>query len=89
MKNSKQNSILMGISAVCVVASLILCGFVLQYNHVLRAAQITQAQGMELQNVKISRQMMFGEIAEYAKRNPDIQRILPGIVPPAAKPSTK
>ena len=89
MNYKQQNSVLMGVTAFFIVASLVLCGFVLQFTHTIRAAQITQAQGAELQQVQIMRQMLFNDLGEYAKRNPDILRILQpaGVAP--AKPATK
>ena len=55
MKNNKQNSILMGVTAVCVVASLILCGMVLKFNRVISAAQEIQTPAREMQRAQIAR----------------------------------
>jgi hypothetical protein len=94
MKTNKQISLLMGITAFCVVTSLIMCGFLLQFTHTIRSANAIQAVGAELQNVQIGRQMLFNELSEYSKRNPDILRILQPSAPLApasapAKPAAK
>lgn len=87
MNNNKQISLLMSITAFCVVASLIMCGFLLQFTHTIRAANNIQAMGAEMQNAQIGRQMLFGELSEYAKRNPGIESILKPSAPVAPAPA--
>lgn len=88
MKTSKQNSILMGVTAFCVVASLILCGFVLRFNRIIAAAQEVQISAREMQRAQIQRQLLFGELQEYSKTHPDLLRVLQPAGAPA-KPAAK
>jgi len=85
MKNKQQPTILMGLTALCIVASLILCGFVIQYTRTLRAAQIVNIQWVEVQNVVGARNMMINELKE--KHDPEIQRILQALAMSAAAPA--
>ena len=87
MKNKQQPTLLLGLTAFCVVLALVLCGFILQFTHVIRAAQGVQMQAVEIQNMQVYRQMMFGELNEYSKRNPDILRIIQPAGTPAPAPA--
>jgi len=88
MKNDKQNTILMGVTSVCVVVSLIVAGFVLRFNRNIRTAQEIQIQAGNVQRQQIERNMLFNDLREYAKTHPDLQPILNQPVP-APKPAAK
>lgn len=66
----------MALTALCVVASLVLCGFIIQYTRVIRASQVVQIQWIEMQNILNYRNMMITDLKENAKRDPEILRIL-------------
>ena len=88
MKNTQQNTILMGVTAVCVVVSLILCGIVLHCNKVTRSAQEIQVTAREMQRAQLERQLLQKELEAYGQRNPDLVRLLnPAGAPP--KPAAK
>ena len=80
---------LMSASAFFIVAALILCGFTLQFTHNIRSARTALGQNAELEKLVFSRQMLFNELGEYAKRNPDLQRLLQPGAPAPAKPAAK
>lgn len=73
MQSSKLTSILIGLTAFSAVISLALCWAMIPYG---RKAGSLQAQvgGINQQGVAI--QAMFGELSEYAKRNPSLQPLL-------------
>jgi hypothetical protein len=89
MNYRQQNSMLMGASAFFIVAALILCGFTLQFTHSIRSARTALGQSAELDKLVFTRQMLFNELSEYAKRNPDLQRILQPGTPAPVKPAAK
>jgi hypothetical protein len=89
MNYRQQNSMLMGASAVFIVASLVLCGFTLQFTHSIRSSRTALGQNAELDKLVLTRQMLFNELGEYAKRNPDLQRVLQPAAPAPAKPAAK
>ena len=77
----------MGLTALCIVASLVLCGFIIQYTRVLRAAQVVQSQWVEVQNVVGYRNMMITDLKEAGKRDPEILRILQSMATPVPAPA--
>lgn len=79
----------MGAAAFLVVASLVLCGFVLQFTKTIRASQIAQSRDVQLQQIMIARQSLFNDLADYAKRNPDIVPVLQSAGGAPVKPATK
>lgn len=74
----------MGLTAFSAVLSLILCGFTLTFTRTIRRAVEVRAQATEIQNRQITRQMMFSELGEYAKKHPDLQALFQ----PAQAPTT-
>jgi NhaP-type Na+/H+ or K+/H+ antiporter len=88
MKNEKQNTILMGVTSVCVVISLIVAGFVLHFNKVMQQAQEIQITAREMQRAQLERQLLFKELTEYAKAHPDLERLINQSAP-APRPAAK
>ena len=77
----------MGLTALCIVASLVLCSFVIQHTRAIRAGQVVQMQWAEVQSVLGYRKMMYDELMAYSKRDPEILRILQPPATPAAAPA--
>jgi len=77
----------MGLIALCIVASLVLCGFVIQQTRVIRAAQFVNMQWVEMQNILNYRNMMISDLKEAGKRDPDVLRIIQSLSAPVAAPA--
>ena len=76
MKSNQLTTILMALTAFSAVLSLIFCGLIMSFTRTIRSAQAVQTQAAEIQNRQIARQMLFNELGEYSKKNPDILRLL-------------
>jgi hypothetical protein len=91
MKSSQLTNILMGLTAFSAVASIILCGLMISYSREIRQLQF---QAANIQQSRIAATQLVNELAEYGKKNPQIQPILkkvtqPAAPQPAAQPAAK
>lgn len=87
MKNSSSTSILIGVLAICVLASVVLCWF-----HVRYTGEIRSLQGSVtfINNRRAAVTSLANDAIAYGEKHPDIRPVLiaAGLKPPEAAPAT-